>query len=182
MSARALNPQLVTGSLLVAALAGLEGFNVLTNQAALAGLLGVTLWATALTAGFCLLDFAGLARLFLPTQTESSRPEVPFLIGAWLISAAANAWLTWLAVTMTMVSRPIGNEFVSREALIAWLPLIAATAVLFARVLMIANFAVSGQRLFEAQALPARHLVPAMLRPKARTAMTEPANGQVTTT
>lgn len=176
---RYFSPQLVTGALLLAALASLEAFNVFTNQAALAGLLGVATWATALTAGFCLLDFAGLARLFLPGQA-GSRPEVSFLIGAWIISATLNAWLTWLAITVAMAAQPIGNEVISREALLAWIPIVAATAVLFARVLMIGNVAVAGQRLFETPAAPpAARIVPAILRPKARRA---PVNGQMTTT
>ena len=70
--------KLATTAILAVALIGFETFNFSTTAFALGDLLGELSflglrWSTTLSIAFCAIDFAGIARLFLP---ESDR-EAP---------------------------------------------------------------------------------------------------------
>src|SRR5512145_1291576 len=76
------------------ALLAFEIFNYSTTDFALNDLLGnLTFmglrWSTVLSIAFCGIDFAGIARLFTPNDTESGAPvahnESWYLFGAWLL-------------------------------------------------------------------------------------------------
>lgn len=141
------------GLILVMALGAFEIFNFTTTQFALADLLGDVRfaglrWASILALAFCGLDFAGLARLFTPSENGRERVEVWYLTGAWFLGATANAVMTWWAVSLILLTRPIGNELLSRDELLTYAPVFIASLVWLTRVCLISTFALSGPRLF----------------------------------
>ncbi len=144
---------LVFGLIMVAALGAFELFNLSTTEYALytvlgnASILGIA-WASVLAIAFCCIDFAGLARLFTPEQGRDEPKEVWYLFGAWFLGASVNAVMTWWAITNILVGRPLGNELVSREQLLTWVPIFIAALVWLTRVLIIGTFGVAGERLF----------------------------------
>ncbi len=141
------------GLILVAALAAFELFNFATTEYALATLiggidvLGVS-WSAVLAVAFCAIDFAGLARLFTPEQGQDEPKEVFYLTGAWFLGASMNAIMTWWAVTNALVNRPLGNEVINRQQLLAVVPVFVACLVWLTRILIIGTFGVAGERLF----------------------------------
>ena len=151
---------LIFGGILVAALAAFEMFNFSTTDFALRDFLGDerflgVRWATILAIAFCGIDFAGLARLFTPEQGKpvsaqpaASVPEVWYLLGAWFLGATLNAIATWWAVTLALLERSFGNEVLSREALLTYVPVFVAVLVWLTRILIIGTFSVAGERLF----------------------------------
>ncbi|HLB47224.1 MAG TPA: hypothetical protein VJL59_09355 [Anaerolineales bacterium] len=160
---------LVFGVILVVALAAFEMFNFSTTDYALTDLLGELRfaglrWATILAIAFCGIDFAGLARLFTPERGVQGHPvETWYLIGAWFLGATMNAMMTWWAVSLAMVNgtHQIGNEILSREQLLAYVPVFVAALVWLTRILIIGTFSVAGERLFsqaEAVLLEVRNL------------------------
>ncbi|MCK5923887.1 MAG: hypothetical protein KAG66_23330, partial [Methylococcales bacterium] len=75
------------GALMAIALLAFELFNFDTTQFALQSLLGDVSfarlqWATILAIAFCAIDFAGLARIFTPTNDHTETSEQWYLTGA----------------------------------------------------------------------------------------------------
>lgn len=144
---------LVFGGILTAALVSFEIFNFSTTDAALTDFLGdarfVGLrWATILAVAFCGIDFAGLARLFTPEKGQGETVEVWYLIGAWFLGATLNAVATWWAVSLALLNHDIGNEILSRKAVLTYVPVFVAALVWLTRILIISTFSVAGERLF----------------------------------
>lgn len=144
---------MVFGGILVVALAAFEIFNFGTTEFALTDFLGDERfmgirWATILATAFCGIDFAGLARLFTPEQGRGEATEVWYLIGAWFLGATLNAIATWWAVTLALLHRNIGNEVLSRDDLLTYVPVFVAAIVWLTRILLIGTFSVAGERLF----------------------------------
>ena len=142
------------GALLIAGLAAFELFNFSTTEFALADLIGdVRLlglgWATLLAFAFCVIDFAGLARLFTP-YPQQARAEVWYLTGAWFLGAAANAVMTWWAISIMMLEQVSRASLVSREELLTYVPVFIAGVVWVTRVCLIGAFALAGPHLFAA--------------------------------
>lgn len=164
------------GVLLVVSLFAFELFNFDTTQYALRSLLGdVRLagigWATILAVAFCAIDFAGLAHLLAPEQSESSSKGLWYLMGAWLLGATMNAMMTWWAVSLALLSHPLGNEVLSREQLLHWAPIFVAVLVWLTRILFIGSLSMAGEHLSREKS--SRPVVasrpttqPARLRPK----------------
>ena len=74
--------------------------------------------------------------------------EAWYLLGAWLLAATMNAMLTWWAVSLALLNHDsLGNEIISREALINSVPVFVAILVWLIRVLMIGIFTLAGSRL-----------------------------------
>ncbi|MBN1286821.1 MAG: hypothetical protein JXB47_15585 [Anaerolineae bacterium] len=143
----------VFGVIMVAALGAFELFNFGTTEYALTDLLGRAEvlgvgWASVLAVAFCAIDFAGLARLFTPEQGADEPREVWYLMGAWFLGAAANAVMTWWAITLALLPRPLGNEILSREQLLTVVPIFVALLVWLTRILIIGTFGIAGERLF----------------------------------
>lgn len=143
---------LVIGLLLVFALLAFELFNFDTTRFALQSLLGdvrfVSLtWASILAIAFCAIDFAGLAKLFTPERGTDEPKEVWYLMGAWLLGAAMNAVMTWWAVSLTLLDSQLGNEILSREEMIRYVPVFVAALVWLTRILFIGALSVTGERL-----------------------------------
>lgn len=147
---------LIFGLILLMALSAFELFNFSTTEYALTDMLGnLTFvgvrWATILSIAFCGIDFAGLARLFTPERGQNGYTnEIWYLIGAWFLGATMNAMMTWWAVSLAMLnaSHEIGNEIMSREQLLAYVPVFVAALVWLTRILIIGTFSMAGERLF----------------------------------
>lgn len=148
----------IMGIILVVALLAFELFNFDTTRYALGNLMGDVRfagvgWATILAIAFCAIDFAGLARLFTPERGRDEPTAVTYLLGAWLLGATMNAIMTWWAISLTLLSHEFGNEVLSREQLLRWVPFFVATLVWLTRILFIGAISVAGEYMF---ALPTR--------------------------
>ncbi len=146
--------KLIVGVILVVALIAFEIFNFDTTRYALQSLLGdVNImglgWAVVLAIAFCAIDFAGLARLFTPEQGQEEPKAVWYLMGAWLLGATMNAIMTWWAVNLTLLNHELGNEILSRQELIRFVPLFVAVLVWLTRILFIGAFSIAGDNLFD---------------------------------
>ena len=142
----------VMAAFLAVALLAFEIFNFDTTQFALENLLGSVrfagvMWATILAIAFCAIDFAGLVRLFTPQRGREEPRAVWFMTGAWLLGTIANAVLTWWAVSLTLLSHEFGNEVLSREELLRFVPIFVAMLVWLTRILFIGAFSVTGEEI-----------------------------------
>lgn len=140
------------GATLFVALLAFELFNFDTTQFALTDLLGDVRfvgirWATILAIAFCAIDFAGLFRLFTPAHGGEDNREVWYLMGAWLIGASMNAVMTWWAVSLTLLDHELGNEVLSRDQLLRYVPIFVAVLVWLTRILFIGAFSMTGGQL-----------------------------------
>lgn len=142
------------GVMIFLALISFETFNYGTTEFALSDLLsdlrflGIR-WATLLALAFCVMDFAGIARLFTPERGKQEALEVWYLLGAWVLAATMNALLTWWAVSLALLHHQgLGNELIAREQLLGSVPVFVAVLVWLIRVLMIGTVTLSGARLF----------------------------------
>jgi hypothetical protein len=156
----------IIGIILFVALIAFEIFNFDTTQFALESLLGDIKflgfqWAAILAIAFCAIDFAGLNRLFSPEGGRESR-EVWYLMGAWLLGATMNAVMTWWAVSVTLLNNNLGNEVLSREQLLRYVPIFVAVLVWLTRILFIGSLSIAGVHLFNSN-----HKTPR--RPQTRT-------------
>lgn len=137
---------------LLATIFALELFNFSTTQFALNNLLGQINvmglpWATILAVAFCAVDFAGLTRLFSPTESNRLSLETWYLLGAWFLTATLNAIMTWWAVTLVMMPAVTGNEVLSRQQLLTYVPIAIAGLVWITRLLVIGAFNLHSGRL-----------------------------------
>ncbi len=144
----------LVGAVLLVALLAFEIFNFDTSQYALRSLLGDVqflgiMWATILAVAFCSIDFAGLIRIFTPERGREEPKEVWYLTGAWLLGATMNALLTWWAVSLALLNRNLGNEILSREQLLLYVPIFVAVLVWLTRILFIGAFSVAGEQIFD---------------------------------
>jgi len=146
--------KMVIGTIMFVALLSFELFNFDTTRYALLSLLGDVRflglhWAGILAVAFCAIDFAGLARLFTPQQGHEEPTAVWYLMGAWLLGATMNAVMTWWAISLTLLAHDFGNEILSREQLLQYVPLFVATLVWLTRILFIGAFSVAGEHIFD---------------------------------
>lgn len=135
------------------ALIGFEAINFSTTQYALTDLLGSLKfaglqWATILSIAFCGIDFAGIARLFLPEESDDQAREVWYLFGAWLLAATMNATLTWWGVSMALSQHTIrSTEIIDPKLLMQAVPVIVALVVWVTRILLIGSFSRVGSHM-----------------------------------
>lgn len=146
--------KLLVGAILLIALVAFEIFNFDTSEYALSSLLGNVQflglqWSTILALAFCSIDFAGLIRIFTPERGMNEPKEVWYLTGAWLLGATMNAILTWWAVSLALLNHQFGNEVLSREQLLLYVPIFVAVLVWLTRILFIGAFSVAGEHIFE---------------------------------
>lgn len=145
--------QVIIAVILSVALIAFEIFNFDTTQYALRNLLGEVrfmgiLWATILAIAFCAIDFAGLVRIVTPERGREEPKVVWFLTGAWFLGTLANALMTWWAVSLTLLNHDFGNEVLSREQLLRYVPIFVAALVWLTRILFIGAFSVAGEEMF----------------------------------
>jgi len=145
---------LVFGGLIVIALLSFEMFNYSTTEFSLQDLLGNLKfmgipWSMILAIAFCGIDFAGLARMFTPEQGADEPKEVWYLLGAWLLAATMNAFLTWWGVSVAMLNHgSSGNTILGQGTIIKVMPVFVAIMVWLIRILIIGTFSMAGDRLF----------------------------------
>lgn len=143
------------GLMIVGALLAFEIFNFSTTEFALHDVLGDLAfasmrWSTVLAIAFCVMDFAGIARMFTPERGRDEPAEVWYLFGAWLLAASFNATLTWWGVSVAIARQASsgGSSVVGSATLTQVVPIFVAAMVWLIRVLIIGTFSVSGDRLF----------------------------------
>jgi hypothetical protein len=147
----------ILGAIMVSALIAFETFNYSTTDYALTDLLGELKfagirWATILSIAFCGIDFAGIARLFSPSEKpgspRSSSTETWYLFSAWLLAATMNAMLTWWGVSLAVLEhQTLGSAVVERATLLRVVPIFVALMVWLIRVLIIGTFSANGDKL-----------------------------------
>lgn len=145
--------QTTVGAILIISLVAFEIFNFDTTQYALRNLIGDVRfaglqWASILAVAFCSIDFAGLIRLFTPEQGGEEPKVVWYLMGAWLMGATMNAVMTWWAISLTLLTHDFGNEVLTREQLLLYVPIFVAILVWLTRILFIGAFSVAGEQIF----------------------------------
>jgi hypothetical protein len=141
-------------ALIIGATVLFEAFNYSTTEHALGGVmsglsfLGIS-WSTILALAFCVIDFAGIARLFSPEDhAADGRMEGIYLLAAWLLAGIINAGTTWWAMTVALLGQPVlGNELVSRQDLILYVPILVAGAVWLIRILLIGTLTMPRKKL-----------------------------------
>ena len=158
-----ISKHLIVGATLTVALIAFEIFNFDTTRFALSNLLGdkafaTFTWAGILALAFCAIDFAGLAKIFTPEKGGDEPIYVWYLMGAWLIGATMNAMMTWWAVSITLLETPIGNEVLSREQILNYVPIFVAVLVWLTRILFIGALSIAGDQLLDF-AIPERALI-----------------------
>jgi hypothetical protein len=141
--------KLATAAILAVALIGFEIFNFSTTAYALDDLLGQLSffgmrWSSVLAIAFCAIDFAGIARLFMPENDHQICKELWFLFGAWLLAATMNAVLTWWGISMAVVNRSLASStFIDGQILTHGVPVFVAIMVWVTRILLIGSFSLS---------------------------------------
>ncbi len=144
----------IFGGILIIALGAFEIFNYSTTQFALVDVLGDlrfggVRWAAILSVAFCGIDFAGIARLFTPSNGRAEPTETWYLFTAWLLAAGFNAILTWWGVSIAILGHSAaGSVLVGRSAFTTTVPIFIAGMVWLIRVLIIGTFSTAGEHLF----------------------------------
>ncbi len=163
---------LVLALIIIIALVAFEMFNYSTTEYALSDLLGGLLfanirWSTILSIAFCGIDFAGIARLFVPEMGSKEPKEAWYLFAAWLLAATMNAILTWWGVSMAIVNHTVRSvAIVDSSTLMHVVPVFVAVMVLVIRILIIGTLSMAIGRITSAET---RVNVPAWNRPGAAT-------------
>jgi len=105
-------------------------------------------WSMLLAVAFCAADFGGIARVLTPQRGRDEPVGIWLVFAGWIAACFMNAFLTWWAVASAMaVQTNIGNEVLSRETLLTWIPIFVATLVLLIRITLIGTFTVTGDNL-----------------------------------
>ncbi|MAT41078.1 MAG: hypothetical protein CL609_01970 [Anaerolineaceae bacterium] len=139
----------ITTIILLIGLISFEMFNYSTTDFALTDLLGDLKfigiqWSTILAVAFCGIDFAGIARLFMPEEQASEPQELWFLFAAWLLAATMNAILTWWGVSMSLINHTIESSAIIEAAKIQQIvPIFVAIMVWLTRILLIGSLSFS---------------------------------------
>lgn len=137
----------------VVALIAFEAFNYSTTEFALSDLLGELRfagirWATLLSIAFCGIDFAGIALLLAPQNSEEETRSTWFMFGAWILAATMNALLTWWGVVLAIQSHPVVSAGVVDEAFVTrTVPVFIALMVWVIRVLLVGSLSKKGNGL-----------------------------------
>jgi hypothetical protein len=140
---------LIFGVIISVALLFFELFNYSTTDFALRDLLGDLkfagiAWATTLSVAFCAIDFAGIARLFMPDESGEEQRETWYLFGAWLMAATMNAVLTWWGVSMAVSNHTVqSNSVVNPETIQNIVPLFVAILVWLIRIMLIGSISMA---------------------------------------
>jgi hypothetical protein len=143
-----------TATLLLVGWVLFEIFNFATTEFALKDIMGELSflgmrWATLLALAFCVIDLAGIARMFTPEQGRDEPVEVWFLFGAWLLASALNATLTWWAMAVAINGHVAqGMDVVGQKTMLNVVPVVIAILVWLTRVMIIATFAFIGDKMW----------------------------------
>ena len=155
-----------TGLLIIIGLSfiSFEMFNFITTLTAFSDILGDLSFlgipcGFILTVAFCGIEFGGVARiLLLGRQYFEQNIENKLLMGAWLLTAAVNAFLTGWGVAVAVSNHHVqGSNFIGREVIIDMIPGFIGLMVIIIRVLMIGfltSIYNSGEEKFKTAPLP----------------------------
>lgn len=149
----------LTGILLLVALAVFEFINYTTTVAAVNSIIGVrevslillntVQFATLIGLATCLLDFAGIARIFTPERGNDEPRAVYVLFFVWLCAAVINAGLTWWVASIWVATGYAGgNPAVSYESVVKWAPIILASLFFLIHFGLVYTIATLGDDLF----------------------------------
>jgi hypothetical protein len=142
----------ITTLILLIGLIAFEMFNYSTTDYALKDLLGNLkfaglFWSTILAVAFCLIDFAGISKLFMPGNSISNLKEDWFLFGAWFLAATMNAILTWWGVSMSIINHSVmSSKIIDPETIHLVVPIFVSIMVWVTRILLIGSLTLSGQK------------------------------------
>ena len=142
----------VTTLILLVGLIAFEMFNYSTTDYALKDLLGDLkflgfYWSTILAVAFCLIDFAGISKLFNPGNSVHDLKEDWFLFGAWFLAATMNAILTWWGVSMSIVNHSVmSSTIIDPETINLVVPLFVAIMVWITRILLIGSLTLADSK------------------------------------
>ena len=129
--------------MILAAFTAFQAFNYSTTVYALKCILGNTTvagiyWAVILAFAFCVLDVAGIARLFMSPKTPARTKHDRFLFAAWLLTAGLNALLTWYGIVMAIsIQQAQAVWVVNSGILIKIIPAFLTIMVWIIRILII---------------------------------------------
>jgi hypothetical protein len=143
-----------TATLLAVGWVLFEVFNFATTEFALTDIMGELSflglrWATLLALAFCIIDLAGIARVFTPEQGRDEPVEVWWLFGAWLLAATLNATLTWWAMSVAINGHVAqGAAVVGQKAMTGTVPVVIAILVWLTRIMIIGTFAFIGDKMW----------------------------------
>ena len=143
----------VFGWMIVGGAIAFEIFNYSTTQYSLKDVLGDLSflgisWATILALAFCSIDFAGIAKLFMPDNSIADPTQVWYLFGAWVLGAAFNATLTWWGVSVAIAEHTgVGEKLMGGE-MKTLIPIFIAVLVWVIRICLIGTFSSAGDRIF----------------------------------
>jgi hypothetical protein len=143
-----------TATLLCAGWVLFEIFNFATTEYALKDIMGELAfigmrWSTLLALAFCVIDLAGIARIFTPEQGNDEPVEVWWLFGAWLVASALNATLTWWAMAVAINNHvALGQAIVGQKVMMNTVPVALAILVWLTRIMIIGTFAFVGDKMW----------------------------------
>lgn len=149
----------VTGLFLLLALVVFELINYTTTVEAIRSILGnrqvnlVFLGAASLPVlmglAMCLLDFAGIARIFTPQTGKDEPKAIAILFIVWVISAVFNAGLTWWSSAIWIASG-YGNQnpLVDPGTVLTIAPRVLAVLFFLLHFGLIYTIAIIGDNLF----------------------------------
>jgi hypothetical protein len=143
-----------TATLLLVGWVLFEIFNFATTEFALSDIMGELSflgmrWATLLALAFCVIDLAGIARVFTPEQGRDEPVEVWLLFGAWLVASALNATLTWWAMAVAINNHTAqGMDIVGQKTMMNTVPVAIAILVWLTRIMIIGTFAFIGDKMW----------------------------------
>ncbi len=124
-----------------------EYFNYSLTHYALVNILGGSQVYLALI--FCVMDFAGIWRIFTPETGRDEPAVVWYLFGAWFLAAAFNSSLTWWGVAIYVLQHSSSSIFLlAPETMTKIVPIGVAAFVLLFRVLLINTISIAGDLLF----------------------------------
>ena len=105
-------------------------------------------WAVWLAVAACAADFVGMIRMFTDETAFKNEPMYVWIAtGVWILAATINATFTWWATTLILVEANVGNEVLSRGALVAVFPMLLALFVWLLRIGLVATLASLGDGL-----------------------------------
>ena len=136
-------------AVIILALAALEFFNFSTTDFALRDILGdqrngMLAWSTILSLAFCGMDIAGIAKILAFPKEDTGDRSGWYLLGAWVLTAAMNAGLTWWGISVAIYNQPAHTiMIIDPMTYVTVVPVLVAVMVWMIRILIIGTLVTS---------------------------------------
>ena len=136
-------------AVIVLALAAFEIFNFSTTDFALRDILGnqgsgMLAWSMILSLAFCGMDIAGIAKILASPKEDAGNRSSWYLLGAWVLTAAMNAGLTWWGISVAIYNQPAhAVMIIDPMTYVTVVPVLVAVMVWIIRVLIIGTLVTS---------------------------------------